>query len=74
VLIPAAVPMAWVFACSNANQGGAAAIGGGVALAMLGTGMRPVTVGFLGWFGPRGLASVVFVLILVSKPSSPNAP
>lgn len=40
--------MAWVFACSNANQGGAAAIGGGVALAMLGTGMRPVTVGLPG--------------------------
>jgi NhaP-type Na+/H+ or K+/H+ antiporter len=38
-----------------------------VALAMLGTGMRPVTVGFLGWFGPRGLASIVFVLILVEQ-------
>lgn len=63
MLIPAAVPMAWVFACSNANQGGAAAIGGGVALAMLGTGMRPVTVGFLGWFGPRGLASIVFGIL-----------
>src|SRR5206468_778394 len=25
-----------------------------VALAMLGAGMRRVTVGFLGWFGPRG--------------------
>jgi NhaP-type Na+/H+ or K+/H+ antiporter len=25
-----------------------------VALAMVGTGMRRVTVGFLGWFGPRG--------------------
>ena len=38
-----------------------------VALAMLGTGMRSVTVGFLGWFGPRGLASIVFVLILVEQ-------
>jgi NhaP-type Na+/H+ or K+/H+ antiporter len=38
-----------------------------VALAMLGTGMRWVTVGFLGWFGPRGLASIVFVLILVEQ-------
>jgi NhaP-type Na+/H+ or K+/H+ antiporter len=38
-----------------------------VALAMLGTGMRRVTVGFLGWFGPRGLASIVFVLILVEQ-------
>ena len=38
-----------------------------VALAMVGTGMRRVTVGFLGWFGPRGLASIVFVLILVEE-------
>jgi NhaP-type Na+/H+ or K+/H+ antiporter len=38
-----------------------------VALAMVGTGMRRVTVGFLGWFGPRGLASIVFVLILVEQ-------
>jgi NhaP-type Na+/H+ or K+/H+ antiporter len=38
-----------------------------VALAMLGTGMGRVTVGFLGWFGPRGLASIVFVLILQSQ-------
>ena len=38
-----------------------------VALALLGTGMRRVTVGFLGWFGPRGLASIVFVLILLEE-------
>ena len=38
-----------------------------VALAMVGTGLRRVTVGFLGWFGPRGLASIVFVLILVEQ-------
>jgi NhaP-type Na+/H+ or K+/H+ antiporter len=38
-----------------------------VALAMLGTGMRRVTVGFLGWFGPRGLASIVFVLLLLEE-------
>src|SRR3982074_2688080 len=31
-----------------------------VALAMIGTGARLPTVGFLGWFGPRGLASIVF--------------
>ena len=34
-----------------------------VALAMIGTGLRPNTVLFMGWFGPRGLASVVFTLI-----------
>ena len=34
-----------------------------VAVAMLGSHARRPTVAFLGWFGPRGLASVVFVLI-----------
>jgi NhaP-type Na+/H+ or K+/H+ antiporter len=32
---------------------------------MLGSGARPRTVAFLGWFGPRGLASIVFAVILV---------
>jgi sodium/hydrogen antiporter len=40
-----------------------------VALAMVGTAMHRVTVGFLGWFGPRGLASIVFVLILLEDSS-----
>ena len=34
-----------------------------VAIAMIGTKLRPVTILFMGWFGPRGLASVVFTLI-----------
>ena len=34
-----------------------------VAIALIGNRFRPVTVGFIGWFGPRGLASVVFTLI-----------
>jgi sodium/hydrogen antiporter len=38
-----------------------------VAVAMLGTGARRQTVGFLGWFGPRGLASIVFAVILVEE-------
>ena len=38
-----------------------------VALAMLGTGARRPTVAFLGWFGPRGLASIVFAVILVEE-------
>jgi NhaP-type Na+/H+ or K+/H+ antiporter len=45
-----------------------------VALAMVGTGMRRVTVGFLGWFGPRGLASIVFVLLLVEQTDLPQKP
>ncbi|MFD9320221.1 cation:proton antiporter [Streptomyces sp. NPDC060053] len=36
-----------------------------VALALAGTGMRLPTVAYVGWFGPRGLASVVFGLLLV---------
>jgi len=35
-----------------------------VAAAMIGTGARRPTVAFLGWFGPRGLASIVFALML----------
>ena len=35
-----------------------------VALALAGSGMRRPTVGFIGWFGPRGLASIVFALML----------
>ena len=34
-----------------------------VALCLLGSGLRPPSVLFIGWFGPRGLASVVFALI-----------
>ena len=36
-----------------------------VALAMLGAGPDRATVLFIGWFGPRGLASVVFALLAV---------
>ena len=34
-----------------------------VAIALLGSGARLPTVAFIGWFGPRGLASIVFALI-----------
>jgi sodium/hydrogen antiporter len=36
-----------------------------VALSLIGTGLDGATVAFVGWFGPRGLASVVFGLIAV---------
>src|SRR4029078_9775380 len=36
-----------------------------VAIAMMGTGARLRTVAFMGWFGPRGLASIVFALIVL---------
>ena len=36
-----------------------------VAISMIGTGLRRDTVLLMGWLGPRGLASVVFLLISV---------
>jgi hypothetical protein len=45
-----------------------------VAIAMLGTGARWPTLAFLGWFGPRGLASIVFALIVVQESDLPQAP
>jgi NhaP-type Na+/H+ or K+/H+ antiporter len=38
-----------------------------VALALVGTHLRPATVAFMGWFGPRGLASVVFTLLALEE-------
>jgi NhaP-type Na+/H+ or K+/H+ antiporter len=43
-----------------------------VALALLGTGARGPTVAFLGWFGPRGLASIVFAIILFDEADLPH--
>jgi sodium/hydrogen antiporter len=44
-----------------------------VAVAMVGSGARTPTVGFLGWFGPRGLASIVFAVIVVEEAHLPQA-
>jgi sodium/hydrogen antiporter len=38
-----------------------------VAISMLGTGARRPTVAFLGWFGPRGAASIVFALLILEE-------
>jgi sodium/hydrogen antiporter len=38
-----------------------------VALAMIGSGAQRPTLAFLGWFGPRGLASIVFALLALEK-------
>jgi sodium/hydrogen antiporter len=43
-----------------------------VALAMLGSRAAPQTVGFLGWFGPRGLASIVFAVIVLEESRLPH--
>jgi sodium/hydrogen antiporter len=43
-----------------------------VAIAMLGSRARAPTVAFLGWFGPRGLASIVFAVIVIEESNLPN--
>jgi NhaP-type Na+/H+ or K+/H+ antiporter len=36
-----------------------------VAISLLGTGLSWGTIGFIGWFGPRGIASVLYLLMVV---------
>jgi len=38
-----------------------------VALSLIGTGAAPATMAFAGWFGPRGLATIVFMLTIVGE-------
>ncbi len=44
-----------------------------VAVAMIGSDARRSTVAFLGWFGPRGLASIVFAVIVLEEAHLPGA-
>jgi sodium/hydrogen antiporter len=43
-----------------------------VAISMLGTRAQPATLAFMGWFGPRGLASIVFAVIVVEESQLPH--
>jgi sodium/hydrogen antiporter len=43
-----------------------------VLVAMAGSKARMPTLGFLGWFGPRGLASIVFAVIVVEESHLPH--
>lgn len=38
-----------------------------VALSMIGTHTRAPTIAFVGWFGPRGLATIVFVILILEE-------
>ena len=38
-----------------------------VAVSVAGTGLQPASVAFLGWFGPRGLASIILALVVVEE-------
>jgi NhaP-type Na+/H+ or K+/H+ antiporter len=37
------------------------------ALVLMGLGLRPSTLAFLGWFGPRGIASIIYLLLLYAE-------
>ena len=43
-----------------------------VAIARWGSRAKAPTVGFLGWFGPRGLASIVFAVIVIEESQLPH--
>ena len=43
-----------------------------VAVAMLRSHARVPTLAFLGWFGPRGLASIVFAVIVIEESNLPH--
>src|SRR4029453_1544612 len=43
-----------------------------VAVAMARPHARAPTVAFLGWFGPRGLASIVFAVIVIEESGLPH--
>ena len=38
-----------------------------VAISLVGSGAKRETVAFAGWFGPRGLATIVFALTIVEE-------
>lgn len=38
-----------------------------IAISLIGSGVSPATVAFIGWFGPRGLASILFALFVLDE-------
>ncbi len=59
----AAEPMHWLYALLSLTV----IRGIPTAISLIGTKLPWQTVGFLGWFGPRGLASILFGLLLVEE-------
>ncbi|WP_106475645.1 cation:proton antiporter [Phytohalomonas tamaricis] len=43
------------------------------AISLWGTGLSPASVGFLGWAGPRGLASIVYAVLIAETADVPGA-
>ena len=43
-----------------------------VSVSLLGSGLRGPSHAFLGWFGPRGLASILYGILLLSEAAAPH--
>jgi NhaP-type Na+/H+ or K+/H+ antiporter len=43
-----------------------------VAISLIGMNFQPQTVAFLGWFGPRGIASIIYGLIILEENTLPG--
>ena len=45
---------------------------GSVAISMIGEKVRPMTTVFIGWFGPRGVASILYIFIVLESGNLPG--
>lgn len=45
----------------------------GVAIASIGFELQPLSILFIGWFGPRGIASIVYGLVIVEAENLPSS-
>ena len=45
----------------------------GVALSTVGSKLQPLSVLFIGWFGPRGIASIIYGLVIVEEENLPSS-
>jgi NhaP-type Na+/H+ or K+/H+ antiporter len=43
-----------------------------VAISLMGTRLTGFSIAFIGWFGPRGIASVLYLLIAISELGLPG--
>ena len=63
-----ATPMHWLYAVLSLTVLRMAP----VALSLIGSGLRRPTVYYIGWFGPRGLASILFAMLILEGSKIPG--
>jgi NhaP-type Na+/H+ or K+/H+ antiporter len=61
-------PMIWLYAVLSLTV----IRGIPVALSLIGTGLKPGSLLFVSWFGPRGLASILFVVLIIEHAHLPG--